>query len=106
MLTPRQLKDTRLKPNEPPTSVYVIMRVFQLEQASIGVKLFVDPHGLQQRGELRFTADKYTVWQRHRYGDDFNSDPEPDDGMEELTRMFTRLSPAPSPRLTPVLPVR
>jgi len=41
--------------------VYIIIRVYNLGQANMGVRLYVDPEGLRQRGELNFTAESYTV---------------------------------------------
>jgi hypothetical protein len=42
-------------------SVYVIFRVFNLGNDSIGLKVLVDPESIRQRGELAFTAEAWSV---------------------------------------------
>jgi hypothetical protein len=41
--------------------IYVIFRVFNLGNDSIGLKILVDPESLRQRGELAFTAVTWSV---------------------------------------------
>jgi hypothetical protein len=58
-------------PNPPPPrfgsvsaakkKVYIIIRVYNLGQENMGVRLYVDPEALRQSGELMFTAESYTV---------------------------------------------
>jgi hypothetical protein len=42
-------------------SIYVIFRVFNLGNDSIGLKVLVDPESIRQRGELAFTAETWSV---------------------------------------------
>jgi hypothetical protein len=42
-------------------SMYVIFRVFNLGNDSIGLKVLVDPGTLRQPGELAFTAETWSV---------------------------------------------
>ncbi|KAI1758820.1 hypothetical protein GGR53DRAFT_471962 [Hypoxylon sp. FL1150] len=42
-------------------SIYVIFRVFNLYTGEIGCKIFIDPAKLEEKGQLVFTADKWTV---------------------------------------------
>jgi hypothetical protein len=42
-------------------SIYVIFRVFNLGNDSIGLKVLVDPVTMRQRGELAFTTEKWSV---------------------------------------------
>jgi len=41
--------------------IYVIFRVFNLGNDSIGLKVLVDPESIRQRGELAFTAETWSV---------------------------------------------
>lgn len=41
--------------------IYVIARVFELGAAEVGLTFHVDPASLRERGDLIFTAEKYTV---------------------------------------------
>ncbi|KAH6866261.1 hypothetical protein B0T10DRAFT_573711, partial [Thelonectria olida] len=41
--------------------VYIIFRVYNLGQASVGVKILVDPEGMRKRGELVFEAENVSV---------------------------------------------
>jgi hypothetical protein len=45
---------------EHPECIYVIFRVFNLGQESIGMKLYVDPDVMKARRRLLFTED--TTW--------------------------------------------
>jgi hypothetical protein len=40
--------------------VYIIFRVFKLGD-EIDMRLYVDPFGMEERGELRFVAESYSV---------------------------------------------
>jgi hypothetical protein len=44
-----------------PLNVYVLFRVFNIDQARVGLKIFVDPEAARQRGELNFTVDTWAV---------------------------------------------
>jgi hypothetical protein len=44
-----------------PGSVYVLFRVFHIDKAEIGLKIFVDPEAARQRGELNFTVNTWAV---------------------------------------------
>jgi hypothetical protein len=41
--------------------VYMIMRVFDLGQDEIGLRIYLDPETLRRNNSLRFTADMYRV---------------------------------------------
>lgn len=41
--------------------IYIIARVYYLGKPEMGVKLYVDPASLRQKGKLIFRADKYSV---------------------------------------------
>ncbi|RFU29542.1 hypothetical protein B7463_g6794, partial [Scytalidium lignicola] len=41
--------------------IYMILRVFNLGKESIGVRIYVDPDALRHNGQLKFTADKWSV---------------------------------------------
>ncbi|KAL4958989.1 uncharacterized protein BDV14DRAFT_22393 [Aspergillus stella-maris] len=45
----------------PPTEVYMICRVYNLGLEPMGMKIFMDPYVMEGTGELRFTADTWTV---------------------------------------------
>jgi hypothetical protein len=47
-------------PNES-ASVYVLVRVFRLEQDNIGLKVFLDPEEARNNGELDFKVQTYVV---------------------------------------------
>jgi len=42
-------------------TVYMILRVFNLETAGVGLKILVDPEKLRRRHELAFTAESWSV---------------------------------------------
>ena len=42
-------------------SLYIVFRVFNLGQDSVGLRVLVDPESMRQRGELAFTAETWTV---------------------------------------------
>ena len=41
--------------------VYIILRVFNLDRDKIDMQLYVDPAGMEERGELQFTSESYSV---------------------------------------------
>jgi len=41
--------------------VYIILRVFNLDRDKIAMQLYVDPTGMEERGELQFTSESYSV---------------------------------------------
>jgi hypothetical protein len=41
--------------------VYIILRVFNLSKDNIDMRLYVDPAGMEERGELSFTSESYSV---------------------------------------------
>ena len=43
------------------TEVYIILRVFNLDNDGIGMRLYVDPAGMEERSELVFTSESYSV---------------------------------------------
>ena len=54
-----------MTPGQSSPEIYVIFRVFHLGEQGIGLKVMVDPKGLERGGELEFEADTYTVLQRN-----------------------------------------
>ena len=42
-------------------SVYMIFRVFNMGNNSIGVRIYMDPARMEREGRLRFSADRWTV---------------------------------------------
>jgi hypothetical protein len=43
------------------TQVYMILRVFDLGQDEIGLRIYLDPETLRRKNSLRFTAESYCV---------------------------------------------
>ena len=43
------------------SKVYLIVRVFEIESQSIGMKVYLDPEKLRQHGNLVFTGEKWSV---------------------------------------------
>jgi hypothetical protein len=41
--------------------VYIILRVFNLNKDKIDMRLYVDPAGMEERGELFFTSESFSV---------------------------------------------
>ena len=41
--------------------VYIILRVFNLDRDKIDMRLYVDPAGMEERDELQFTSESYSV---------------------------------------------
>jgi hypothetical protein len=42
-------------------SIYVIFRVYNLGQESMGLKIYMDPGTLRRNGSLDFTAEQWSV---------------------------------------------
>ncbi|OJD13250.1 hypothetical protein AJ78_06272 [Emergomyces pasteurianus Ep9510] len=49
-------------------SVYVILRVFNLDQGLAGMQVYVDPNFMRERSELSFTAETWSVVPGARFG--------------------------------------
>jgi hypothetical protein len=45
----------------PALPVYMILRVFDLGQDEIGLRIYLDPETLRRKNSLRFTAESYCV---------------------------------------------
>ena len=43
------------------TEIYIILRVFNLNRDIIDMRLYVDPAGMEERGELYFASESYSV---------------------------------------------
>ena len=43
------------------TEVYIILRVFNLNNDDIDMRLYVDPAGMEERRDLIFTPEPYSV---------------------------------------------
>jgi hypothetical protein len=41
------------------SDIYLLFRVFNIDKADIGLRIFVDPELARQRGELTFTVDTW-----------------------------------------------
>jgi hypothetical protein len=41
--------------------VYVIIRVFNLDKDTIGMRVYVDPAAMDVTGQLKFTAEQWSV---------------------------------------------
>ncbi len=50
-----------LDPENPATDVYIILRVFNLGQDNIGMRLYVDPVTMKREGQLFFEPSSYIV---------------------------------------------
>lgn len=55
------MHEMALHPGLPAKNIYVIMRVFNLGQEDMGMRIYVDPATMEQNGELQFQAETYTV---------------------------------------------
>jgi hypothetical protein len=53
----------RLREGEVSAEVYIILRVFNLDKDTIDMRLYVDPKGIEERGDLVFTPESYSVLQ-------------------------------------------
>jgi hypothetical protein len=51
----------RLKQGEISSEVYIILRVFNLDKDTIDMRLYVDPKGVEEGGDLVFTPESYSV---------------------------------------------
>lgn len=60
-LTCVQMRDFSYDQTRNINRVYMIFRVFNLGQDTVGLKVLVDPEGLRLRRELAFTAEKWSV---------------------------------------------
>lgn len=58
-----QMERLALEPGTPASAVYVLIRVFNVEQESIGVRVFVDPETQRRAGRLDFSVDTWKVKQ-------------------------------------------
>lgn len=45
----------------PAMQVYMILRVFDLGQDEIGLRIYLDPETLRRKNSLSFTAESYCV---------------------------------------------
>ena len=57
------MTDLELQPDVPSSEVYIILRVYNLGNSDIGVKLYVDPMEAKAKGELDFKVDTWGVKQ-------------------------------------------
>ncbi len=55
------MKKMRLAKGEVSPEVYIIFRVFNLDKDGIDMRLYVDPKGVEEGGELVFTPESYSV---------------------------------------------
>ncbi len=55
------MHEMALHPGSSVTNVYVILRVFNLGQEDMGMRIYVDPATMERNGELDFQAETYTV---------------------------------------------
>lgn len=55
-----------LQPGTPAAQIYVLIRVFNLEQENIGLRVYVDPEKHRRDGTLQFGVDTWTVKQSPR----------------------------------------
>ena len=51
----------RLTKGEISPEVYIILRVFNLDKDTIDMRLYVDPKGIEEAGDLVFTPESYSV---------------------------------------------
>ncbi|KAF8857980.1 hypothetical protein BDZ45DRAFT_704937 [Acephala macrosclerotiorum] len=51
-----------------PAEVYIILRVSNLDKDKIEIRLYLDPAGMEERGELQFTLEFYFVVSAARDG--------------------------------------
>lgn len=55
------MKQMRLTKGEVSPEVYIIFRVFNLDKEGIDMRLYVDPKGVEEGGEVVFTPESYPV---------------------------------------------
>jgi hypothetical protein len=51
----------RLTEGQVSPEVYIILRVFNLDKDTIDMRLYVDPEGIEDGGDLIFTPESYSV---------------------------------------------
>jgi len=51
----------RLTKGEAAPEVYIILRVFNLGKETIDMRVYVDPKGIEEGGDLIFTPESYSV---------------------------------------------
>jgi hypothetical protein len=51
----------RLITGEVSLEVYIIFRVFNLDKETIDMRVYVDPKGIEEGGDLIFTPESYSV---------------------------------------------
>ncbi|KAE9369740.1 hypothetical protein N431DRAFT_493510 [Stipitochalara longipes BDJ] len=57
----QRMERMRLKKREVSSEVYIILRVFNLDKDTIDMRLYVDPKGVKEGGDLIFTPESYSV---------------------------------------------
>jgi hypothetical protein len=55
------MERVRLREGQASPEVYIILRVFNLDKDTIDMRLYVDPKGIEERGDLVFTPESYSV---------------------------------------------
>lgn len=55
------MRSMALDPSKPATNIYIILRVFNLGQDNIGMRLYVDPATMKREGQLLFEPSSYIV---------------------------------------------
>lgn len=55
------MHEMALHPGVPVKNIYLILRVFNLGQEDMGVRIYVNPATMERNGELEFQAETYTV---------------------------------------------
>ena len=50
-----------LKPENPATEVYVILRVYNLGRRDMDMRIYVDPYTMSREKKLIFQAESYSV---------------------------------------------
>ena len=58
------MRKTRLDPEEASPGIYVIVRVYNLTNGNIGMRILVDPATMERNGVLVIEAENYTVLQQ------------------------------------------
>lgn len=51
----------KLRVDRPSSKIYIILRVFNVGKANMGMRLYVDPATMKEDGELIFEPESYTV---------------------------------------------
>ena len=55
------MHEVGLQPDLPFKNIYVILRVFNLGQEDMGMRIYVDSASVGRKGELELQAETYTV---------------------------------------------